>query len=166
MGATGSPEDLLAKLDTKARILAQQFPTLASPLNALSNELAARMASLDRISNQLIHGAFRLRQLILEDDRVGIVDFDKVAIGDPLEDVADLVVDLQVATGEEDLDGPITAAFLDGYRDTARWHVPENRLQWHLPLQRMKRVYWHRDADPNHSDVVSEALAVVDRGCT
>lgn len=158
------PSDQLRQTTRKARILAQLIPALRPKLNDLVHRLEQELEPLEggRISN--IHGAFRLRQLILNGSDVGIIDFDSVAVGDPLEDVVDLLLDLTPSTGP--VRGTrLTSAFVDAYEQASEVELDPRRLRWHLPIQILKRAYWLRHAAVRRPTVAAELSRRVHRAC-
>ena len=91
-----------------------------------------------------IHGAFRLRQLLISDQVVGIVDFDSVGEGDQLEDLTDVFYDLTVTEMAERNESPLGAEFLKAYGFFATSEQTEHRFRCHLALQALKRAHWLR----------------------
>jgi hypothetical protein len=93
------PEDLLPQV-TKAKH--GPLAEVATKLSRNSPEQAATIAALVQSIGQLLHETplapthFDLKQghMLLDDDRVTILDFDKLAMGDPLVDVANIAATL------------------------------------------------------------------------
>ncbi len=122
--ATTAPDHVAQLIDPGRTPLAACVPHRA-PLIAAALD---RIESGDRAWRRhghpaVIHRDFHLRQLVPVGDRMGIVDWDLAAIGDPAFDLAYLLTYLE--THRPDPSGPIhdgpdphspdAAAFLDGY---------------------------------------------------
>ena len=120
--------------------LKQRLPQLNSLLQNLMMELEQQSLALAPLPQKPIHGAFRLKQLLLDGEHLGVVDFDSFALGDPCEDVADFVVDIEELKG--DAAQRAVRGFLEAYRTSVSWSL--ETLGWHLALKGLKRAYWLR----------------------
>ncbi len=154
------PEQI-AEMSAKVQNLATVVPSNAS---ALANLMQIQRDSTPSTARTCpTHGAFRLRQLLLSDRDVGLVDFDSMALGDPLEDVADMVLDLDpffnvgAATNSA-----LAEAFLHAYESYVG-ALDESVLAWHLPAQLIKRAHWLRTSAQANSTVHAELVARIDR---
>ena len=130
---------------------------------AFQKALAALAAAKEKFSAQTtpavpVHGALRLEQFIARDQQLALVDFDTVALGDPLGDVAEFLVSLQFL--EFTLAVPharlVQAAqlFRARYAQQAPWPVDRQRLAWYAAafcLNKMHEMSKHlHDAVPEH----------------
>ncbi len=85
------------------------------------------------------HGAAHLGQwLVAEDGRLGLVDFDRFAWGEPEFDLATFLVELAATSGAPPA-GPLRAAVVEGYEERAGT-VDEDRLTLYLLHKRLARV--------------------------
>src|SRR5699024_6771465 len=78
----------------------------------------------------LIHRDLHDKQILISNDRAGLLDFDLAAVGEPALDVANLLVHLELRAEQgllaQDAAEALTAAFLDEYRpsDPVRAALP------------------------------------------
>lgn len=128
-------------------------------LHAVAPELARRFESiLDRISTLApesqpgaptpVHGDFKPSQLLLEGERVGIVDFDRICLGDPAVDVGNFMAQFHKEAVHEGRDHlrPLADAFLAAYLDCGQATGLESRarLVQSLALVRMAAGHFRR----------------------
>jgi aminoglycoside phosphotransferase (APT) family kinase protein len=132
MGQVGEALAELQRLDTAGLAVANMKDHLAQlvhphPLE-LSDAIPEHRALIEAAVQMLIssaplpleamvvsHRDFHLRQLLRLDGRVGVIDWDFVAVADPAFDVAYLLTYLE--THDLDPRGERSIAFLKGYRD-------------------------------------------------
>lgn len=99
--------------------LAHVCPDLAVRAVRLAGLVAGRIAAL-AAEDRPLHGDFYAKQVLLGEDRVGLLDFDEAFRGDPAHDLglflAHLHRDAVRGTVPPDSVEPIRAALLDGYR--------------------------------------------------
>lgn len=172
----GSPvrtaEQQLSETTGRIRVLTEMFPALGGHLDDLATRLRAQLAGLEPARSRNVHGAFRLRQLLVADQGVGIIDFDSLAYGDPWEDVVDFALDLDHGPGNGTgcVEGSfarthLSASFVDAYQDAIAEERPVERLRWHVPIQLLKRAYWLRHAARQQPSVAAELIRRVERAC-
>ncbi|TMQ68934.1 MAG: hypothetical protein E6K80_13315, partial [Candidatus Eisenbacteria bacterium] len=82
-----------------------------------------------------IHGAFRAEQLLVRDERVAAIDFDDLAEGDPLQDVAEFVASLrylEITAGRPRNELARAAAlFRARYEAQVPWPCDPSRIAWY-----------------------------------
>ena len=116
-----------------AHVLPQFRPVVGKISEALqaSKETIARQT----IPVAPIHGAFRLEQLVIRDLELAIVDFDALALSDPLADVAEFIASLRFleATGGKARTNLMAAAeqFYQSYCEQVLWECDRQRLAWY-----------------------------------
>jgi aminoglycoside phosphotransferase len=115
--------------------VAAAFPRLRARLEAVISRLERQARSLPPGPEGLVHGDFLLKQLVVDGGRLGVFDFDNFSIGDPIQDLANCIADLQHQGLAPRRVRAIVAAFLSAYRADAGWDGPVERLRWHLALQ-------------------------------
>lgn len=159
-------DDLLHETARKAETLALLFPSLKTELTGLIGRMESgpELPTARRTTN--VHGAFRLRQLLLDGPEVGIVDFDSAAIGDPTEDVVDILLDLDPLMGGSDRQSPLVSAFVEAYEAEVGRPLDLEIIRWHLPIQLLKRAYWLRHTALHRPSVANEMFRRVARACT
>jgi hypothetical protein len=88
----------------------------ADTLEALLSETVARLAELPDETGHLLHGDYKCDNLLVTDDGLVLLDFDRVTVGDPALDLGKLLADLRWwsrAAGRSPAD--LVDAFLYGY---------------------------------------------------
>jgi hypothetical protein len=82
-----------------------------------------------------IHGAFRAEQLLVRDGRITAIDFDALAFGDPLQDVAEFIASLRyLEVGMGRPRGELAraaAAFCEQYAALVPWRCDPDRIAWY-----------------------------------
>jgi hypothetical protein len=94
-------------------------PRLAPAAADLLRELQEVHATARDRAARPIHGAPHANQWLLRGDRLGLVDFDRLALGDPERDAATFVAELDFEDRTSVPVEELNRAFLDGYQDTA-----------------------------------------------
>jgi hypothetical protein len=124
--ARGDFADIIRFLPEKQAVLAQMMEKMVSLAPAQGEKIPAAT----------IHGSFKLAQLVCREDELALVDFDSVAKGDPLYDVAEFiasVVNLRVSDGVPT--EPMTECieiFLGEYQNRTPWPCDRSRIAWYV----------------------------------
>jgi aminoglycoside phosphotransferase len=145
--------DHLAEAEKKAARLSQAFPHLSAALQEVISELATKLPHLSAAPLRLIHGDFHLRQLMLCGDRLALFDFDELAFGDPLQDLANFIADLYSSESDDETRQAMAAALLSGWQRADCCAFDTERLAWHLRVQFLTRAYracWQRKPELEH----------------
>jgi ATP-binding cassette, subfamily B, bacterial len=113
-----------------------------------------------------IHGDFYAKQVILDGDRVALLDLDEAVRGDPADDLGNFIAHLhrQVGRGElaVDLVNPIRAALLEGYRIASESGIPD-RLELYSAVNLLRLAQDpFRNREPNWSARVRTILEQVE----
>lgn len=133
--------ELVHELQSKMQKVCHALPTLAPALQTLTGQLAQEAALLPPGIQQVIHGDFHIRQLLADQDTVIFLDFDEFALGDPLQDVANFIVDLHFEGLPLPLVQMLMRTFIRAYIVAAGWPVTPERLLWHVRYQFLLRAY-------------------------
>jgi len=84
----------------------------------------------------LVHGTFKIAQVLCRGDEVAIVDFDSVALGDPLYDVAEFAASLAFLRVKDGVPAEATtrgvASFIAAYETAARRTCDRRRIAWYV----------------------------------
>jgi hypothetical protein len=134
--------DRLQDVRGEAAELGAAFPALAPRLASLTARLAADLARLRPFPDGLVHGDFLAKQLIVCDGRLGLVDFDNLFRGDPMQDLATFLVDLHLQGLDAGQVDALTTAFLRAYGAQGRREVPLDRLRWHGRAQLLSAGFY------------------------
>ncbi|MEQ1529130.1 MAG: aminoglycoside phosphotransferase family protein, partial [Methylococcales bacterium] len=147
----------------KARKLAHSYVELGDALQSLLRNLENNYA--ESAAQGLIHGDFHIEQLaLLASGRIALFDFDELALGDPLQDLANFAADLykhQLPT--EHIDRLIDKLF-NAYRLASIAKVTPDRFYWQLRGQLLTRAYRaHIQQCPDTSRQVARFIALANR---
>jgi hypothetical protein len=124
----------LPRLEQAGEVLRSAHPRLGP---VVDGAVGAVLAGLDDVPPAPTHFDLKPGHLLVDGDRVGILDFDKLAASDPLLDVASLLVDLAKQQGDArhggDRPGASARAFAEEYfaRVPAAWRA---RLPLHYAM--------------------------------
>lgn len=113
------PAEYLSRTTNSLARIALLLPGLAPRLAQVSAELAKRHAAL-RAGRALlpVHGSPHMHQWLIDGGRLGLIDFDRYALGEPEFDLATFLAELD---SERRLQTPVTAieaALIQGFEST------------------------------------------------
>ncbi len=112
-------------------VLADQAPHWRAIIEAALSRLA-KLQGVERSS--VLHRDFHLRQLLIG-ERVGVVDWDLAALGDPMFDVAYMLSYLD--SHNLDSDGSLASQFLAGYQPTV---IDHDRIDTYRAFNLLRRA--------------------------
>src|SRR6185369_5360978 len=118
--------------------LARTLPEISGLVERLRRRLEARRDAARANDTPVvpIHGACRIEQMLALGSRVTLIDFDALAAGDPLQDVAEFIASLEFLSIRDGLTRePVerrSAAFLDEYAGAVSWPVDRARVAWYV----------------------------------
>jgi thiamine kinase-like enzyme len=155
--------DQVRELESKVQKLSHALPDLAPSLQAMAACLAQEAVGFEQSAGLLIHGDFHIRQLLVDQDEIIFLDFDELALGDPLQDVANFIVDLHFEGFPRPLVREMARLFVQAYCTYADWPVPLARLQWHIRYQFLTRAYrFYRQHRLNLHEEVQQVLVLAE----
>ncbi len=104
------------------------------PLDALATRLTAGLSHLRGLPNLTLHGDLHPRNLLVHEDRLGLIDLDSVRHGPALLELGDWVADalyraLLAGTPAATV-LPACRAFVVAYAQASGWHPAEPALAW------------------------------------
>jgi aminoglycoside phosphotransferase (APT) family kinase protein len=140
------PADRLRPADPPERILAGAAedvakigafaPAWSRPLERAVERLRAAAPDPRTLPSRTLHGTFKLAQIVCRRDELALVDFDSVARGDPLYDLAEFtasLVQLRLAEGlSEEIAADAVERLRAGYAACAPWGCDARRLAWYV----------------------------------
>jgi hypothetical protein len=146
--------DQLAEMQRQIAALIEAFPRVRRILEPIEARLRERGSTLRPLAETLVHGDFIAKNLLLQDGRLVVCDFDDCVLGDPVQDVARFLVDLRFL---EDRDSHVVnlrpcdparvesmaAVFTQAYRARARWPVSDEHLAWHRQVQLIAKIHYY-----------------------
>lgn len=114
-----SPAHYLTRSAKSLSIVASLLPDLASRLTQVSAELARRHAALPAARAPVpVHGSPHMHQWLIDGTRLGLIDFDRFALGEAEFDLATFLAELDT---ERRLQAPVAAieaALIEGFEST------------------------------------------------
>ncbi len=109
-------------------------------LSALEKTLSANLPKV-----MPVHGACRIEQMLVEGDELAIVDFDAIALGDPMYDVAEFIASLQYLEITQGTNREVLAktakVFYDAYAAQVDWKMDKRRLAWYALAFFLSKMY-------------------------
>jgi hypothetical protein len=136
-----SLDDHLGEIRKKAAKLSLAFPAEQARLQKMAQTLERNLPRLSPAPDCLVHGDFHLRQLMVHEGRVALLDFDEFATGDPAQDLANFIADLRSHRYDDGFVKAIAATLVEAYSRQTGGHLPADRLAWHSSVQYITRAY-------------------------
>lgn len=113
---------------------------IVTDLEAAYPKLAAQS-----VPQTLVHGTFKISQIMINEDAIALVDFDSVTLGDPLYDVAEFISSLLTLEAKHGVaPDKIVAAvqlFLQTYAAHVPWACDLERIRWYTTAFLAARVH-------------------------
>ncbi len=132
-----TPGDILANAKGDIADILQFLPEKQEELTMLLHRLEGAMPVFNGDMQQTtIHGTFKIAQLLCRDDQLALVDFDSIALGDPVYDVAEFLTSvvflrstagLSAETAEKSV-----GIFLNAYREQTAWQCSRQKIAWYM----------------------------------
>lgn len=114
-------QDQEERLASVAGTLCANNPSLAPEVDRLVETIGAALGKSPRMPT---HFDLKQGHMLLDDQQVGLLDFDKLALGDPLIDVANLVATLGAEREGSAKRGEKRLTLVEGFTDEYFAHVP------------------------------------------
>lgn len=134
----------LAILNTAMTDIKRILPSLTQRINALIVELEARVKQLSFKEEVPIHGNLFGDQILLDQGRVGIVDWDDLQSGDPLHDLGRLIAHFLFVARRKKLAksavARCTKALITNYEVRSAQRLSLHRLAWHVATALLMRA--------------------------
>jgi hypothetical protein len=134
-------DEYLAEADKKIEKLCRATPTLVEELNLLAQRIHRDAPISSDIPLRPMYGEFHVEQLLAQDGKIAFLDFDEFALGDPLQDIANFIVDLHFREVSPMLAQRMAKSLYDSYRSLVKWEVPIDRVRWHARVQFINKAY-------------------------
>ncbi|NUO78553.1 hypothetical protein HUU05_00625 [candidate division KSB1 bacterium] len=112
-------------------------PHLREAISAWIDLLSAQQTALAQqtLPSATTHGAIRVEQMLIREQELALIDFDALALGDPLSDVAEFIASLQFLELSHGWPRVSLAAAQELFAATYAEHVPwpcdRKRLAWY-----------------------------------
>jgi hypothetical protein len=141
----GPKEVLKNAFEDTANIL-QFAPEQQQRLTRITKALIRFAPAVDeRIPHTTIHGTFKIAQILCRDGQLALVDFDSIAYGDPLYDVAEFIASLVFLVVSDGIPAaPLTESaqlFLSSYQKQVFWICDRRRLAWYVVVFLLGKIH-------------------------
>lgn len=133
--ARGDAEDLRQHLPDAEEFLAR----VITALGALRRRLDAP------VPQATLHGTFKIAQILCRGQELAVVDFDAVACGDPLYDVAEFLASLTYLQVSDNVVAALLAdgeeEFLSAYQKAVPWPCERRRVAWYVAAFLLGKIH-------------------------
>ena len=164
---TWTLDEHLTEAAKKIEKLRRVEPSLVKELDLLSQLVYRDAPNLSDIPLRPMYWDFHVDQLLAQDEKVVFFDFDELAVGDPLQDIANFIVDLQFRDVSKPLARRMAKSLYDSYRSQVKWEVPINRVRWHARVQFINKAYRVYIQQPPHvKETVQEIIQMAAKDTT
>jgi len=157
--ATAPPSTQQSRTRRAARRVVERIPALAVPVHRLVDELDACHGRLARRTLVPVHGAPHAEQWLDGDGRLGLVDFDRFALGEPELDLATFLAELDA---EPVAIEAIERSLVEGFRSSGTMLDPVrlDLYRRHKRLAKVTRTAWslRPDADERAAQRLAQLL--------
>jgi thiamine kinase-like enzyme len=163
--ATHSPDDHLVEIRKKLTKLSDALPQLSEMFENIANDIEQTTPHSSTMPFRPIHWDFHVDQLLADNRTLVFCDLDELIIGDPVQDLANFVVDLQFRHADQEFVRLITTELCHQYQRLVDWTVSVERFAWHVRLQLVNKAYRHylRFA-PAFDQTVERIMRLAQRG--
>lgn len=131
----------LKEINKKAAKLASIFPETETAVYQIVAYLTQHSMQLHAHQRALVHGDFHLRQMLAQQERVVLFDFDEIGYGDPMEDFAHFLADLFTSGYDKESVTQMAAVLLSAWRSYTGWPISHRNLNWHLQGQLLTKAW-------------------------
>lgn len=163
--AAHSPDDHLVEIRKKLTKLSDALPQHLDMIDTIGETLARTAPAPSAVPFCPIHWDFHIDQLLADEGTLIFCDLDELIVGDPLQDLANFIVDLHVRLADQEFVRLLATELCRHYRKLVPWEVSAERLAWHVRLQLVNKAYrqYLRFA-PGFEDIVGGMMRQTQRG--
>ena len=126
----------LDEASDKMEKIIRHLPDHETQLQAVLTAMKHSVFSAHDIQQTLIHGTFKMSQILHWEGRLALIDFDAVALGDPLYDVAEFTASLNYLMVTEGVSRiavkQAVEVFLTGYEKSSGRSLDRRRLSFYI----------------------------------
>lgn len=161
-----SEAELLAEIAKKSAKLQKAFPSFSERIENILSGLSQQLQYLPLLPDSLVHGDFHIEQLLLLDDnRMALFDFDELALGNRLMDVANFSAALHAMNLNKRLTEKIIGHLFNAYEILAGNPISDTHFEWHFRVQLLTRAYRaYIQQKPNHEQLIGQLLNTTEYG--
>ena len=131
----------LTEVDKKIEKLRRAAPSMVDELDLLTQLVHHDAPNPSDIQFRPMYWDFHVNQLLAHDGKIAFFDFDELAVGDPLQDLANFIVDLHFRDVSPFPAQRMAKSLYDSYRSQVKWDVPIDRVSWHATVQFINKAY-------------------------
>jgi len=136
-------DELFAETVKNTTKLMEAWPEFKQRLQRLLGSLEDSHRRMTPSPPSFIHGDFHVKQLLVQADGLAICDFDDLALGDPLQDIAFFLADLHFRDFDPHLVPQMAATFCRAYEQYTGADLSSNRFDWHMRREFLAKAYWY-----------------------
>lgn len=138
--ATITSDDQLQRTRRAVAQAIRRVPAIGDDLQRILDALSARHEALSPDRLVPVHGAPHMHQWLVDDEgQLGLIDFDRFALGEIELDIATLLVELDYEDDVTQSTDAIADAVIEGFADRG-CEVDRSRLQLYCTHKRMNKV--------------------------
>lgn len=163
--ATHWPDDHLVEMHKKLAKLSDAFPQHSEMFSMIGENITRTAPLPSAIPFRPIHWDFHIDQLLADQGTLTFCDLDELIVGDPLQDLANFIVDLHVRFADQEFVRLLATELRHHYQQLVTWELSAERLAWHIRLQLVNKAYrqYLRFA-PGFEDIVEGMMRLAQRG--
>lgn len=132
----GNGRHSIAHLKRALKLIHHVRPELARPMELLASHLCRTCPGLQRRPLATLHGDLHLKNILIDEQQVHLIDLDDLMLGDPLHDLGSLIASMLHLSLLGKLDQTRVqrsiAALLKHYQSHVDWHLDANDLCWYV----------------------------------
>lgn len=163
--ATHLLADHFAEIRKKLTKLSDAFPSCSDILKTIAHDIEQTAPAPSTIPFCPIHWDFHIDQLLADQGKLVFCDLDELIVGDPIQDLANFIVDLRLRLADPEFIRLIATELCHHYQKLVPWEVSAERLAWHIRLQLVNKAYRHYlRFSPGFEDVVEDVMRMTQRG--
>lgn len=162
---TSTVQQHLHEVHKKVAKLSHGFPAFSTQFHSLARHLEESAPYSRKIPICSIYWDFHVNQLLAYQDQVFFFDLDELVMGDPLQDVANFMVDLNFRNLDPSFFQRLIVAFYDAYQQQVDWDVCVPRLNWHASIQFLNKIYRHYiQQSSDLREIIPSTLKLIEAG--
>ncbi len=117
-------------------LIGASCPSIHPALSRVVNWLVNEASNLEEGRMVTLHGDLHLKNILVDDENIYLIDLDAVSLGTPSLDLGSFcagIITLSMVNGEPwGIAEKKYNAFIDCYRKEAGWPIPDKDLKWHI----------------------------------
>ncbi|MFQ5450063.1 MAG: phosphotransferase family protein [Nitrospinaceae bacterium] len=127
--------DVVELLKEMKELIGTSFPSIRPTLSRVVDRLIRQADSIEEGFMATLHGDLHLKNILVDEGKIYLIDLDASAIGTPLLDLGSFsagVITLAIMNGETwEMAEKKIRVFTERYRKEAPWDIPRQELDWH-----------------------------------